>query len=218
MEKQFWLDRWEERQIGFHLPEVNAHLRRHWSALKLNAGDRVLVPLCGKSLDMLWLHEVGHGVLGVELSPIAIQEFFADNALEMQTEAGGIYTSPQAPEIRVHQSDFFSLEQAQLGDIRAVYDRAALVALPEDLRKSYVQHLASLLPAGAAVLLVTMDYPQAEMDGPPFSVGEQEVRRLYGEAFRIHLLDSLDVLAGNERLAERGLTRMTEQIWKLERK
>ena len=97
MEKQFWLDRWEARQIGFHLPEVNAYLRRHWSALKLNAGDRVLVPLCGKSLDMLWLHEVGHGVLGVELSPIAIQEFFADNALEMQKETGGdLYQPPGA--------------------------------------------------------------------------------------------------------------------------
>jgi len=218
MEKQFWLDRWEERQIGFHLPEVNAHLRKHWSALKLNAGDRVLVPLCGKSLDMLWLREAGHGVLGVELSGIAVEEFFADNALDMQAEAEDVFSSPQAPEIKLHQSDFFELQPEKLGKIQAVYDRAALVALPKKMRKPYVQHLSELLPAGAAVLLVTMDYPQSEMEGPPFSVDEQEVRQLYHEGFHIQLLDSLDVLTGNTRLAERGLTRMMEQIWKLERK
>jgi len=217
MEQQFWLDRWEQRQIGFHLPEVNAHLRKHWSALALDAGERVLVPLCGKSKDMLWLHELGHLVTGVELSHIAVQAFFAENALEMNMRGDNVYFSPQAPGIRVHQSDFFTLAPEQLGEIRAVYDRAALVALPDQMRKQYVQQLAGLLTPGATVLLVTMDYPQEQMDGPPFNVDGKEVCRLYGEMFDIQLLESLDVLAGNDRLAERGLTRMLEQIWKLTR-
>ena len=218
MEKQFWLDRWEARQIGFHLSEVNAHLHRHWSALKLRSDARVLVPLCGKSLDLLWLHEAGYAVVGVELSPVAVREFFADNGLAMQTEAEGVYTSRQAPEIQIRQMDFFDLQPESLGDVQAFYDRAALVALPADMRKTYVEHLAILLQAGATGLLVTMDYPQDEMDGPPFSVTAEEVLALYSTAFHVQLLDSLDVLAGNERLARRGLTRMVEQIWRLERK
>lgn len=217
MEKQFWLDRWEERQIGFHLPEVNAHLRKYWSALQLNAGDRVLVPLCGKSLDMLWLHEIGHGVLGVELSHIAVQEFFEENALDMKSHTQDVFSAVQRPAMRLRQGDFFELDSADVADIKGVYDRAALVALPEAMRRKYVQHLAAILPPGTALLLVSMDYPQQEMKGPPFSVSEDEVRRLYAGNFEVQLMDTVDVLAGNERLARRGLTRMLEQIWKLVR-
>jgi thiopurine S-methyltransferase len=217
VEKQFWLDRWEERQIGFHLPQVNAHLRKHWSALQLNAGDRVLVPLCGKSLDMLWLHEIGHGVLGVELSHIAVQEFFEENALDMKIHAQDVFSAIQTPAIQLRQGDFFDLNSADVAGIKGVYDRAALVALPEDMRRKYVRHLAAILHPGAVVLLVSMDYPQQEMDGPPFSVSEDEVRRLYAGNFEVQLMDTVDVLAGNERLAQRGLTRMLEQIWKLVR-
>ncbi len=217
MEKQFWLDRWEERQIGFHLPEVNTHLRKHWSALQLNAGDRVLVPLCGKSLDMLWLHEIGHGVLGVELSHIAVQEFFEEHALDMKIHAQDISPAVQGSAIQLRQGDFFELDGADVADVKGVYDRAALVALPEDMRRKYVRHLVDILSPGTLVLLVSMDYPQQEMDGPPFSVNADEVRRLYAGNFDVQLLETVDVLAGNERLARRGLTHMLEQIWKLVR-
>ncbi len=218
MEKQFWLDRWAEQRIGFHLPDINPHLRRHWDALGVPPGGRVLVPLCGKSLDMLWLRERGYEVLGIELSGIAVKDFERENALALEWSRNGEFACAQAPKLTLLQGDFFHLEKRQTGELAAVYDRAALVALPGDMRRRYVQHLSRLMTPGAAGLLVSMDYPQEAMDGPPFSVRADEVRALYQDAFHVHLLETVDVLRTNPRFGEKGIESMLEQVWSLRRR
>ena len=218
MEKHFWLDRWQQQQIGFHQSDINAHLKKHWAALFPEQENRtVLVPLCGKSLDMLWLSRQGHAVIGVELSELAVKDFFAENSLPCAEEKRGDFNAFLAENLTVLHGDFFDLRQQDVVAASCVYDRAALVALPSEMRSDYANHLAKLLMPGSCVLLVTMDYPQQQMSGPPFSVDAQQVKQLFEQDFDIELLDSLDVLAGNPRLAERGLSRMWEHVWKLTR-
>ncbi len=215
MEKQFWLDRWAEQRIGFHLSDINPHLRRHWSSLGVPPGGRVLVPLCGKSLDMLWLRDQGYEVLGVEFSAIAIRDFARENSLAMETFADGDFIGVRTDGVTLLQGDFFHLYQRWTAGVVAVYDRAALVALPGEMRQRYVARLARLLGPGTQMLLVSMDYPQDEMNGPPFNVSEDEIALLYEDAFELELLETVDVLAANPRLAEKGISRMMEQIWRI---
>lgn len=215
MKKEFWLERWEWAEIGFHQDEVNPYLLKYWPELHAGQEGEVFVPLCGKSLDMLWLRQHGHGVLGVELSPIAVRDFFAENGMEASHTSGGQFDCCEAEGIRILCGDFFELTPAHMAQVRKVYDRASLVALPPEMRSRYARHLAEILPAGAQVLLVTFDYPQEQMSGPPFAVSEAEVRALYGEAADIRLLASEDVLDQNPRFRQRGVSRMTENIFLL---
>ncbi len=218
MEKQFWLDRWAEQRIGFHLADINPHLRRYWSSLGVPPGGRVLVPLCGKSLDMLWLRDLGYEVLGVEFSAIAIRDFARENALALETFVDGDFVCARTERVTLLQGDFFHLDSRWTDEVVAVYDRAALVALPGEMRRRYVAKLAQLLVPGTEMLLVSMNYPQDEMSGPPFSVSEDEIALLYEDAFDLELLETVDVLAANPRLAEKGISRMTEQIWRIWRR
>jgi thiopurine S-methyltransferase len=215
MERQFWLERWERAEIGFHQDEVNPYLLKYWPELHAEQGGEVFVPLCGKSLDMLWLCQHGHGVLGVELSPIAVRDFFAENGMAASHTGGGRFDCCEAEGIRILCGDFFELTPAHMAQVRKVYDRASLVALPPEMRERYARHLVSILPSGTRILLVTFDYPQAEMSGPPFAVSEAEVRALYGEVADIRLLASEDVLDQNPRFRQRGLSRMVENIFLL---
>ena len=215
MDKQFWLDRWGEQRIGFHLADINPHLRRYWSTLGVPPGSRVLVPLCGKSLDMLWLRDQGHEVLGVEFSGIAIRDFARENSLTMETFADGDFIGARTDGVTLLRGDFFHLHQRWTAEVVAVYDRAALVALPREMRRRYVARMARLLGPGTQMLLVSMDYPQDEMNGPPFSVPEDEIALLYEDAFDLELLETVDALAANPRLAGKGISRMTEQIWRI---
>lgn len=217
MDPDFWQQRWREQRIGFHLPQVNPRLRRYWPQLSLPAGSRVFVPLCGKSLDMCWLQEQGHRVLGIELSGLAVEAFCEENAVEARTSREGPFLRHSAPGLELLQGDFFDLEPAHLAETAGVWDRAALVALPESRRRDYAQHLERLLQPGVEMLLVTMEYPQAEMQGPPFSVPAEEIGRLFSPAFAVELLETGDVLEENPALRERGLSRMLEQAWRLRR-
>ncbi len=213
--KTFWLRRWEENTIGWHHHEYNPHLLGFWHLLNVPPGSRVLVPLCGKSRDMVWLAERDYRLLGVELSPIAVSSFFAELGLEPRLAEQEQFTRWQAGSYEILCGDLFALETGDLQTVDAVYDRASLVALDRDQRKVYAHFLARLLPAGCEVLLVAMDYPQQEMQGPPFSVTEAEVRELFLSAFDITLLDSLDLLQGSDRYQDRGLSRMSEQVYRL---
>lgn len=168
MKAEFWLERWQRNEIGFHQGEINAHLQEFWGGLQLPAGSEVFVPLCGKSRDLLWLRAQGHRVLGVELSPLAVEDFFLENELKPQVRSHGIFDSWSCDGVTLLCGDFFELEAADLKGVAAVYDRASLVALPPEMRERYAQHLHRILPARVPMLLVTMDYPQAEMSGPPF--------------------------------------------------
>ncbi|MGC2458663.1 MAG: thiopurine S-methyltransferase [Gallionellaceae bacterium] len=215
MKKEFWLERWERQEIGFHQDEVNPYLRKYWQELHPVRNSLVFVPLCGKSRDMLWLHEQGHPVLGVELSPIAVHAFFEENGHIPHHAADGKFDRCEAAGIRILCGDFFDLGKDELAQVGVVYDRASLVALPPEMRKRYARHLASILPPATQILLITFDYPQAEMPGPPFAVSANEVAALYRQYAEVRLLAHADVLAQNPRFQQRGLSRLHENIFLL---
>ncbi len=218
MEKEFWLERWERAEIGFHQAEVNPWLARHWNRLAPAPGSRVFVPLCGKSLDMVWLRQNGHPVIGVELSPLAVEAFFYELGISPSTSHSGQFQQCEADGIRILCGDFFNMTRADLDGAEAVFDRASLIALPPEMRQRYAQHMLDILPAGARTLLVTVEYDQSEMSGPPFAVTPDEVHALYGVRAHVELLERADVLAANERFRARGLTRLHENIFMLTRK
>lgn len=215
MKKEFWLERWERQEIGFHQDEVNPYLCRYWQELNSADDGEVFVPLCGKSRDMLWLREQGHAVLGVELSPIAVHAFFEENDRIPHHAADGKFDSCEVDGFRILCGDFFDLSKDDVASVSAVYDRASLVALPPELRARYASHLAGILPPATQILLITFDYPQQEMQGPPFAVSVDEVEALYRDHAEIRLLAQLDVLPQNPRFQQRGLSRLHENIFLL---
>lgn len=217
MEPEFWLERWQANLIGFHQDEINDYLLRYWPKLGVMHNSRILVPLCGKSLDMLWLAEQGHPVIGIEISQLAVESFFNDNGLtaEIHKEEYGLrYTSGQ---LDILCADYFALSRQDIGEVAAFYDRAALIALTPAQRPGYVAQLGKLIGAGTHGLLITLAYNQLEMSGPPFSVTDDEVQRLFTPGYRLDQLFQFDVLAANERFREQGLTALTEQAYQLTR-
>ncbi len=215
METGFWHERWETRQIGFHQHRITRFLEKHWSGLQLAPGSRVLVPLCGKSLDLLWLRDRGFRVVGVELSPLAVESFFEEHGLVPAVRPETGYSRWSAEDIDLYCADLFTLGQATLGNLDACYDRAALIALPAPMRRRYVHFLRELLPHPTPGLLITLEYPSTEMDGPPFPVGAGELQRLYGADSHIRPVDSCDILDDNPAFRERGLSALTETAWLL---
>jgi thiopurine S-methyltransferase len=216
MEPAFWHRRWENREIGFHQQDINTHLQRFWPRLALPAGSLVFVPLCGKSRDMLWLLGEGYRVLGVEVSPIAVSAFFEENGLAPRIRAVDRFELWRNGEVELLLGDFFELEADRLSDAAGVYDRASLIALPPAMRGPYARHLRSILPPRAPVLLVTLEYPEGQMQGPPFAVAEAEVHELFDADYRVELLLRFDALAENPGLAKRGLQRLEEHVFRLE--
>jgi len=215
MKKEFWLERWHKGEIGFHQEEINAHLKQYWRELQVEQGSTVFVPLCGKSRDMLWLSEQGFNVIGVELSEMAAQAFFAENGSTAVLESNDRFQMWKADGISILCGDFFDLSSSDLENVAAVYDRASLIALPPEMRTRYARHLANILPTGTKIMLITFEYPQSEMQGPPFSVTLGEVESLYREHAEIRMISDLDVLAQNPRFQERGLSQMREKIFML---
>ncbi|PXW86034.1 thiopurine S-methyltransferase [Nitrosomonas sp. Nm84] len=212
MKKEYWFDRWQHEEIGFHQSTINPYLREYWHKLALARNSTVFVPLCGKSRDMLWLREQGYDLLGVELSSLAAQAFFIENGYIPQCTVGHTFTHLEADNIHILCGDFFDLCSDDLAKITAVYDRAALIALPPEMRKQYVHHLLNILPPAVQILLITLDYPDSEMSGPPFAVTIDEVMAYYQSHFEIKLLTSQDVLTQNLRFQERGLSRLQENV------
>jgi thiopurine S-methyltransferase len=218
MDPEFWHARWTANEIGFHQQEINDHLRRHWHGLGLPAGSRILVPLCGKSLDMLWLREQGHAVAGIEISALAVAAFFRENTLSPVVHEESGYSRWSLDGIDIYCGDFFRLQPDQLGVLEGCYDRAALIALSPEQRVHYTAHLAGLLPPASRGLLVTLEYPEAEMSGPPFAVSPLEVREHYCESFDVSHLEQFDALAAEPRFRETGLSTLTEHVWGLRRR
>lgn len=218
MEPDVWLERWEKGQIGFHQREIHPALPAHWASLRVPARGAVFVPLCGKSHDMLWLHAQGHPILGVELSPIAVRDFFAENRSKPSVSQRGKLERHEADGVALLCGDFFDLTPAHLEGVAAAYDCASLIALPPDMRERYVEHMAEVVPENAAILLIALSYPDNEMEGPPFSVSETEVHRLYGGKFNVKLLSSSDVLAENPHITSRGVTRLMEHVYRITRR
>lgn len=195
MEANFWHQKWQRGEIAFHRDDANPHLVAHLHTLNLSEGSRVFLPLCGKTLDIAYLLSCGYQVLGVELSELAIRELFADLSVTPQITQVADFICYSADGITIFVGDFFQLSAELVGQIDAIYDRAALVALPLAMRRDYSAHLVKL-SRNAAQLLVTYEYQQELIDGPPFSISEQEVAEHYAETYTINLLNREEVAGG----------------------
>lgn len=218
MDPGFWQARWQEGRIGFHQERPTPLMLAHWPPLRVAPGARVLVPLCGKSLDMPWLAGQGFHVLGVELSPLAVRQFFEEHALEPDVTSSPMGEHFRAGPIEIVCGDVFALDDATLAGCDAVYDRAALIALPPALRERYARELYARLPTGCRGLVVTLEYPQNEKAGPPFSVDEGEVRDLYGREWAIGLLERHDILDAQPAFAAEGVTRLRTAAYRIDRR
>ena len=212
MHPDYWLSRWENDETGFHQQEVHPYLKTYLPTLGLPDKARIFVPLCGKSRDMAWLREQGFQVLGIELSQLAVEAFFEESGLSPQRSSQAALQQFEAEGVALLCGDFFALTPTDVADCHAIYDRASMIALPPELREKYVAHLKALFPQGATVLLVTLDYEQTEMNGPPFALTDVEVRQFYPEATQ---RVSRDVLSENPRFQQRGLSRLFENAYQI---
>jgi thiopurine S-methyltransferase len=218
MEPRFWHERWAINQIGFNQASVNPHLLRLWPELTAMPGERVLVPLCGKSIDMVWLLNQGFHVVGAELSELAVAGFFSENGWQPTIEERGALKVYHGEGCEIWCGDFFALTPEDVGDCTAFYDRAALIALPPDLRWRYVKQLNHLLSNDACGLLVTLDYDQSLIAGPPFSVDEDEVLQLLSPDWRVKRVADLDVLEEGVKFKQAGATSLMEYAYRLYRR
>ncbi len=210
MEIDFWLQRWEKMEIGFHLSEANPLLIEHFNELSLPPGSRLFLPLCGKTRDIAWLLANGYRVAGAELSEIAIKELFQELGMQPKVAERGKFKHYSADGIDIFVGDIFELSTDLLGSVDAVYDRAALVALPETMRADYTRHLTQLTRT-ARQLLICFEYDQTLMAGPPFSVNAAEVHRHYDAAYQLRCVASPEVAGGLK-----GVCAATEHVWLLE--
>lgn len=226
MEIDFWLERWNNNQTGFHQQTINPYLMYFYGekgpALEQRDKLKVFVPLSGKSKDMLWLSQNSYKVFGVECSDRAVKDFYEENAINYRhavKDQHALYQSSELPSIiEVFQGDFFALRSEDLSDITDIFDRASLVALPVEMRQQYADKMAELQKPGVRTLLVTLTYDTAEMNGPPFSVTEEEVHALYSENFSVQKLLTKNVIEEETGLRNRGLTALVETVYKLVRK
>lgn len=186
-DNHLWQQCWRDRRLDFHQKTVNPLLMRFWPSLELSPTVPVLVPLCGKSLDLLWLARRGHAVIGVELSPIAVRAFFRENRLQATRRQAGRLTLWQSGNVAILCGDFFALTAADIGVVGAVYDRAALTALPEDIRGAYLAHLCQLVAPDCKMLLLTTEEPEEGETPEQALAGAEEIQYLYGPGFQIEL-------------------------------
>ena len=219
MESKFWQQRWQEGRIGFHKSDVNPELIKYFSNIALPAGSRVLVPLCGKSIDMVWLACAGYDVVGIELVESAVQAFFAEQNItptitELTSTADKStlkrYQGQLAAQtITLWAADIFALSTIDIGDIDAVYDRAALIALPANMRADYSRHIVKL-SNNAPQLLITLNYDQSKKDGPPFSITQQQLHQYYSADYKI-----VELASNSSTLNAASEILVIEHVWLL---
>jgi thiopurine S-methyltransferase len=193
VQREFWLDRWRDQEIGFHQPEVNGWLTTWWPRLGIGADSAVFVPLCGKSLDMGWLAEQGHRVYGVELAEAAVRAFYEQAQRPYRVERERHLQLYAGDGVSIYCGDFMHLTARHLPEVKAVYDRAALIALPPKMRQHYADHLQRIVSDGCRMLLITLEYDQSRVPGPPHAVGDNEVRALFGTRCDVERLDDRTV-------------------------
>ena len=209
MDPNFWHKRWEKNEIGFHQREVNALLSDHFLGLSLPQTSRIFVPLCGKTHDIAWLLSQGYRVVGVELSKLAVEQLFADLGVAPEISNQGELLRYSAPDLEIFVGDIFELSDDLLGGVDAIYDRAALVALPTELRGRYGAHVAAITQM-APQFLICFEYDQAVMKGPPFSIDRHKVHDVYGMQYQIEPIANRDVAGGLK-----GKCPAQEVVWHL---
>jgi thiopurine S-methyltransferase len=212
MDANFWHQKWEQNDVAFHEREANPLLVKYFDLLSLSQGSRVFLPLCGKTLAIHWLLSNGYRVAGSELSEIAVKQLFSELAIEPNITAIKEIRCYSADTIDIFVGDIFDLSRSVLGRVDAVYDRAALVALPETMRNRYAAHLMEITNR-APQLLICLDYEQSLLDGPPFSVADEEVHRHYQDSYDLTAIASVDVIGGLK-----GKCRAKENVWLLKQR
>jgi thiopurine S-methyltransferase len=217
MDSSFWNERWQKGDIAFHRPQAQELLVRHWGNLGFPVESVVLVPLCGKSVDMLWLAERGHRVIGVELSEIAVDAFFADRGLVPTVRSEGGFTVKSVGAYEIWCGDFFELPEAAVSGVSAVYDRAALVAFPPSEQPRYASKLALLTPSQAPIVLIGLDFAESELKGPPFPASLPQIGNLFGGSHAINIVESRNGLEESPNLKARGAMRLEESLYVLRR-
>lgn len=195
MEASFWHEKWEKKEIGFHEPKVNPILVANLPKFELEEGARLFLPLCGKTKDIPWLLSQGFRVVGAELSEVATKELFEEMGQAPKIEEHANFSHYSAERVDIYVGDIFALSSLVLGTVDAIYDRAAMVALPSAMRVRYAQHLRKLTH-NAQQLLVCFEYDQAQLAGPPFAVSEDEVRAHYAAYYRLHILQAKALAGG----------------------
>ncbi len=211
MDVNFWHQKWQRGEIAFHEGEANRFLTDHFGKLNLATGSRVFLSLCGKTRDAAWLLARGYRVVGAELSEIAINDLFTELGVEPAVSRAGRLTRYRAKDIDMLVGDIFDVTAEILEPVDAIYDRAALVALPARVRELYTQHLVNITDA-APQLLISYEYDQLLIDGPPFSVNENEVRHHYGATYRVTSVETRNVAGGLK-----GKVPSTETAWLLKK-
>ena len=203
-----WLSRWEQGRTGWHEASGSAALRQHWP--QLPAGKRVLVPLCGKTKDLVWLEARGLSVVGIELSRLAVEAFFAESGLSYSLIPDGPLKQYRCNErdISIFCGDYFAFDGEPCD---ALFDRGALVALPANRRALYARHTDGLLHANATRLVVTLEYDQARADGPPYAVDSAEIDSLWPGLVRVSATD--DLRNAPPKFRDAGLERVIEVVW-----
>ncbi len=219
MEHEFWHKRWSKKEIGFHEGTVNQYLYEHWPELAKQGNEAVLVPLCGKAHDMWWLNDRGHPIIGIELSEIACMDFFAEAEEKAIVTPGEPFTLFTQGSLELWCGDFFQLVPEDISHVRLVYDRAALIALPPEMRSDYVEHLTAVIPDKTRILLVTLDYNSDEMKGPPFNVTDDEVQSLFANDYDMIRILKQDLPPDNPFAKRKGLLHgATESVFRLDKK
>ena len=211
-----WESRWQEGRIGFHLPEVNSYLIRYADQLLKEAPESVFVPLCGKTHDLTWLATKTNKVVGVELVRRAVEDFYHENKLNRSSSPSGKLELFSNPSIDIFQGDFFDLKPEQTGLFDSIYDRGSIVAFDQAERDKYTEHLLSFLSPGGRMLIITLEYDQSQMTGPPFSVPVEEIEKHFAKHGRLELFETCDII--DDRFRNKGLDNMLERVFQLVKK
>ncbi len=209
MDQNFWLKKWQTNDIGFHASEANRALVEYFRLLDLAEDSRVFVPLCGKTLDIRWLLSRGYRVAGAELIETAIEQLLTELGVIPDIAQAGALKRYSAPNIDIFVGNIFELSKDTLGAVDAVYDRAAMVALPENVRPKYTAHLMEIT-GRAPQLLLSFEYDQSAMEGPPFSVSNDEVKNHYHGHYDMTLKESTPIPGGMK-----GKIPAKENVWLL---
>ena len=209
---EFWENRWKNNQTGWHREVYNEMLVKHWPSLKIDTECGVLVPLCGKSLDMRWLAEQGHSIVGLELVEDAVHAFFQEHELGAKQIHLHEHVRHSSPPYSILQGDVFAVN-SDMVQAEAWYDRAAMIALPVSKRQEYVEQLRKLTTSDACGLLVTFAYPQEQMEGPPFALHDDDVIRLFADGFNVERLETVQL----EDEKDRGLSDVYSSVFKIQK-
>ena len=212
MDEEFWKRCWEQDEIGFHLNKVNPVLPKYWNQLPHTSGSNVFVPLCGKSLDLIWLMKQGFYVVGVELSKLAVDAFFMEQAIKPIIQNKDEFQHYKSNQLALWCGSLFDLSGSHLENIQAVYDRGSLVALPLKMRRRYMDKLLNALPRSASWLLITFEYDENIMQGPPFNVNQSEVLG-YFDGYDVRLVGEEEMIGSMPKAQSMGLGSIRQCVY-----